>query len=193
MPDLSHLTDHAENNEETPTVSSLEEVTAYSEALIEKRAELKIMEADAKAKKKEVLKLEQELLPQALLSIGLQSIQLRSGETVSVKEDMSCSVKDYSKLYDFLEEQGDDALMKTSIEVGKLPQNILNMILKEMKDTYDIDATSQLYIHPSTLKAYFKRLCGIGEGVEAKVPLASIDEEMLGTFTFYKVAVKKAK
>ena len=51
------------------------------------------------------------------------------------------------------------------------------MILRELKDTYDIDATNKTYIHPATLRAYFKRLCGIGGDAEAKVPLAEIDEK----------------
>ena len=185
---LSHLTEHVSD---APDVSSLETIMTYAEALVEKRAELEKLELECKEKKAEVTKLEQELLPQAMLSAGLNSLELRSGAKVSVKEELSCSVKDYSMLYDFLEEQGDDSLMKTSIEIGKLPQNIINRILRELKSTYDIDGTSKLYIHPSTLKAYFKRLCGVGGDSEATVPIAAISEEMLAIFTYYKVGIKK--
>lgn len=188
MTDLSHLTDHVEDQ---PEVSSLEEISSYGNALIEKKEELAELEAKVKEKKAEVTKLEQELLPQAMLSIGMRSFKLSSGEELSIKEELSCSVKNYDKLYDFLEERGDDALMKTSIEVGKLPQNILNRVLKDLKEKYDLDGTSKLYIHPSTLKAYFRRLCAVGIEGEAQVPLAAIDEDMVSTFTYYKVGIKR--
>lgn len=188
MNDLSHLEEHIEDQ---PEESSLESLTAYAEALIVKREELSELDQKAKDKKKEVLKLEQELIPQTMMDLNMKSFQLGSGHQIAIKEELSCSVKNYEKLYDFLEERGDDALMKTSIEVGKLPQNILNRIINDLKTTYDVDGTSKLYIHPSTLKAYFRRLCGIGTGDAAQVPLASIDDDMLSTFTYYKVAVKK--
>lgn len=184
--ETSFLEEHVAD---APEVSSLEAISLYAHALVEKREEATNMEVALKEKKEEIRKLEQELLPNAMLSVGLESIKLASGEKVEVKEELSCSVKDYAKLYDFLEEQGDDALMKTSIEIGKLPQNILDMILRELKNTYDLDCTSKLYIHPSTLKAYFKRLCGVGSDEPAKIPLAKIDEEMISSFTYYKVGI----
>ena len=188
--DTSFLEEHVAD---APEVSSLEAISAYAYALAEKREEAEELELKLKEKKEEVRKLEQELLPSAMLSVGLTSLKLASGQKVEVKEDLSCSVKDYQKLYNFLEQQGDDALMKTSIEVGKLPQNILDRILRDMKKTYDLDCTSKLYIHPSTLKAYFKRLCAIGTDDEAKVPLAKIDEEMISAFTYYKVSIVNGK
>jgi len=188
MSDLSHLEAHVAD---APEPSSLETIMTYANQLIAERDKLAELEQKAKAKKKEVLKLEQDLLPNAMMELGLDEIKLKTGEKISIKEELSCSVKNYEMLYDFLEEQGDDALMKTSIALDKLPQNILNRILKDLKENYDIDGTSQLYIHPNTLKAYFRRLCGIGTDDPARVPLASIDEDMLSTYTYYKVAVKK--
>ena len=186
--DLSHLETHEADE---PEESSLEAITAYAEALVAKREDLEELEAKAKTLKAEVTKLEQDLLPEAMIKLGMKAFTLSSGQQVAIKEELSCSVKNYEMLYDFLEERGDDALMKTSIEVGKLPQNILNRVLKDLKDNYDLDGTSKLYIHPSTLKAYFRRLCGVGTDEPAKVPLATIDEDMLSTFTYFKVGVTK--
>lgn len=184
---LEHLIEH-ESEEVSET--TLEALTAYAEALVVKREELEELEALVKEKKAEVNKLEQELLPEAMISLGMASFELSSGKKIAVKEELSCSVKNYEKLYDFLEQRGDDALMKTSIEVGKLPQNILNNVLRDLKETYDLDGAPKLYIHPSTLKAYFKRLCAVGTENNAEVPLAAIDDEMISTYTYYKVSVK---
>lgn len=187
---FEHLLKHEADNPEEET--TLETITAYAEALVVQREALEEAEKEAKRIKEHVTKLEQDLLPEAMLSLGMKSFTLSSGQQIGIKEELSCSVKNYEKLYDFLEERGDDALMKTSIEVGKLPQNILYRVLKDLKNNYDLDGTSKLYIHPSTLKAYFRRLCGVGSEEPAKVPLAAIDEEMLSTYTYFKVAVKKA-
>lgn len=187
---LDHLTDHVAD---APEVSSLEQISEYGKQLVIKRDELTKLEVQVKEKKKEITKLEQELLPEALISVGLSSISLSDGNTISISEEISCSVADYELLEKFLEEQGDDALLKSTLEVGKLPNNIMNMILRELKNTYDIDAVNKTYIHPATLKAYFKRLCGIGTNAEAKVPLAEINEDMINTYTYYKVAIKADK
>lgn len=185
---LDHLTEHVAAE---PEATTLEQITEYAMILQNKREELAEIEADVKDKKAVINKLEQELLPEAMLAVGLTEFKLASGKKVSLKEELSCSVKDYSLLGTFLEERGDDALLKSTIEVGKLPDNIVGMILNDLKDKYDIDGTSKTYIHPSTLKAYFKRVCGVGSDVPADVPIAELNEEMVNTFTYYKTTISK--
>lgn len=186
---FDHLLKH---ESDTPVEKeTLETLAEYSNELVLLRDEVSALERALKDKKKQLTKYEQDLIPSAMLALGLMEIKLTSGHQLFIKEELSCSVKNYEKLYDFLEARGDDALMKTSIDLDKLPQNILNRIIKDLKEQYDIDGTAKLNIHPQTLKAYFKRLCGIGSNEDAQVPLAAIDEDMLSTYTYYKVGIKK--
>lgn len=184
---MEHLMEHVADE---PEVDALEAISMYAKELIEVRKELKAVEDQAKELKKHVTKFEQDLIPNAMLKVGMTSFEMKTGEKIAIKENLSCSVVDYNRLYEFLEEQGDDSLMRTSIELGKLPQNILNMVMKELKNKYDLDCSHKLNMHPSTLKAYFNRLCGIGGEVEAIVPLSELPEEMVKTFTYYKTTVK---
>lgn len=185
---FEHLLEH--EGKDGAEQSSLEEIANYSKEILLLRKEAAELENQLALKKKHLQKYEQELLPRAMLSIGMTKFSLSSGQEVKIEEELSCSVKDYSALYDFLEERGDDALIKTSIEIGKLPQNILNRVLRDLKERFDLEGTSRLYIHPSTLKAYFKRLCAIGTDKEAEVAIGSISQEMVSTYTYYKVKIK---
>lgn len=187
--DLSHLTEHEEKVDESKDL--LEKITELGQDLIAHKEELEELEDLVKNKKKAIEKIEQDLLPKAMISLNIKKFELSSGYELSIKEELACSVKNYEKLYDFLEDQGDDALMKTTIEVGKLPKNIQAKVLAELKEVFGLEGIAKMYIHPQTLKAYFKRLCGIGTDTEAKIPLAAVDEEIVNTYTYYKVSIKK--
>lgn len=187
---LEHLMVEAENSQEVVSEDSLSKISTYAKEYTERMKELKDLEEQMKAKKKEVTKLGQELIPESMLAVGMTAFQLDTGEMVKFKEEVSCSVKDYDTLYDFLAERGDDALMKINLEIGKVPKEILAMIIKTINEKFDILATSKLYIHPMTLRSYIKKLCGIGGEDEGDMPLAELDENMVGTFTFYKTTVK---
>lgn len=169
---------------------TLESVMAYATSLDEHDTELKRLEKLVKAEKKIVNKLKQELLPNALNEIGLHSLELKSGASVATKEDVNCKVVDYDKLYSFLEERGDDSLMKTTIETGKLPKSILAAVIKLLNDTFELDATGGMSIHTQTLNSYFRNLCGFGAG-DAEMSINDVDEDMVKIFTYYKTTIKR--
>ena len=125
-----------------------------------------------------------------MIDVDMTAFQLQSVEMVECKEEVSCSVKDYDMLYDFLEERGDGNLIKITLEIGKVPQSILSKIVQAINEKFGILAESKLYIHPMTLKSYITNLCGIGGKSEAELPLAALDSNMVGTFTYYKTTVK---
>lgn len=187
MSDFSHL---SEVVEEQQSEDSLKRLTELAKDYKAAQTALQEAEEAAKEAKKAFNKLSQELIPEAMTKVGMSAFNLETGETVSFKEDLSASVKDYDKFYNFLNERGDGSLMKIVIEVGKIPKEILAKIIKELYMTYDIDASSELFIHPMTLKSYLKKLCGIGGTTKAEMALAELDEDMVSTYTFYKTTVK---
>ncbi len=185
-----HLLKAAEESQEAEP-ATLQSMTAYAEALDVNTAELKALEVLVKEKKQQVNKLAQELLPSAMNELGMHSMELNNGTKISVKEDISCSVVDIEKLYSWLEERGDDAIVKTSIETEKLPRNILNSIVKMIEDKFKIEATGGLKIHAQTLNAYFRKVTGTGGKTECEIPVGKLDEKMIKVFAFYKTVVKR--
>jgi len=188
---MEHLLKEVEaSGEQVAGEDSLRKITEYADSLLVCKEEIADMESKLAEKKKVANKLEQELIPESMLAVNMTSFQLASGKTVSIKEQLSCSVKDYDLLYDFLEERGDDAIMKIAIELGKLPKSILELVIKHLQTEFDLSVEHKMYIHPQTLKAYFTRLCGIGSEEPSELPLGKLDENMVGTFTYYKTVVK---
>ncbi len=190
MNDFSHLESEAKDNEQTQQSDSLLHLTALAQDWIERKAEVILKEEQLKDAKKLFNKTSQEDIPNAMMEVGLSEIKLADGQKVSFKEDVSCSIKDYNKLDEFLSERGEDGMMKVTLEVGKTPKNILRMILKDLYEKYDISAVPKQFVHPATMAAYVRRLCGINGKTEAELSVADIDEEMLSVYRYYKTTVK---
>ena len=184
----NHLTDHVDDGALEDAVT-LQSMMAYAGALDDRTTELKALEAKVKAKKKEVNKLK-DTLPAVMSQLGMSSMTMKNGHGVDVKEDINCTVVDIDKLYSFLEKRGDAALVRTSLDMGKIPKSILNIIIKLLKDKFDIEATGGLKIHPQTLNGYFRKLCGVGADTKCTVPVGDLDEEMVVAYLYNKVTVK---
>ena len=182
--------DHLVNHKEEATEDSLKKIVELAEAYKERKAELELAEAQAKQAKKAFNKVSQELIPEAMQQAGVSSFELTTGEKVAYKEELSASVKDYDRLVGFLSERGDDGIVKVSIEIGKVPQNILNKVIRDLSDKYGILADVKLFVHPMTLKSYFSEICGIKKNSVAEMSVSDIDSQMVGIYTYFKTTIK---
>jgi hypothetical protein len=187
--EFDHLT---AMSEDVNAGDTLEIIAGLGERLKEKLKEKEELEREMKDLNKEITELSRELIPQTMISVGMSEFKLVSGEKVSFKEELSASVKDADRFYNFLEERGDAALMKIQLEIGKVPQTILSKIVKVLNQEFGIMASTKKAVHPQTLKKYIKELCGIGGDteVEAEIPLSELDSTMVSTFVYYKTTVK---
>lgn len=186
--DLSFLVEESENVVAPDNV--LARIAAKAEEYKASRQRLADLEEAMKDEKKLFNKISQEDLPTLLRANGLESVTLQTGEKVSVKEDLSASIKDAEKLAKFLEERGDDALIKTTMEFGKVPAEILEHMRRTLADNYGLYPDIKQTVHSQTLAKYFRNLCGIGGEHEAEFPLAQIDPKMVTVFTFFKTTIK---
>jgi len=186
--DYSHLVDESVSEvTETDTLKRLEKLAElYTETklIVEKK------EAELKKAKKNFNKISQELIPEAMMSVNMAAIELQDGRMLRVKQELSASVKDYNKLVKFLEDRGDDSIVKTSLELGKLPQNIVNRIMRDFSETYDLFPDVKTSVHHKTLSSYLSKLCGIKKGSKAELPLGALDKDMVNAYTYYKTVVK---
>jgi len=188
--ELSHLAQAAEKEDGVQQTDSLLKLTALADQWINRKAEYILLEHKAAEAKKLFNKTSQEDIPNAMMEVGLSELKLTDGQKISFKEDVSCSIKDYNKLDEFLTERGEDGMMKITLEVGKVPKSILRMILKDLTEKYDISAMPKQFVHPATMAAYIRRLCGINGKTVAEVAVADIDETMLSIYRYYKTTIK---
>ncbi len=187
---MNHLEQAAQEEEKTQQTDSLLTLTALSEDYLSLQKEWKDLEAQTKAAKKAFNKVSQEDIPNTMMEVGLSEIKLSDGKKVSFKEDVSCSIKDYNKLDDFLSKRGEEGMMKMTLDIGKVPKNILRLILTDLMEKYDIQATPKQFVHPMTMASYIRRLCGINGKTVAEMNVAEIDDKMLSVFRFYKTTIK---
>jgi len=182
--------DHLLNNEDLPQEDSLTKLRGLAELYKEKEKAYKEAEKEAKELKKQFNKVSMELIPDAMTSVGMTSFKLDNGEEVSYSEELNASIKDQGKLTKFLESRGDDALIKTTLELGKIPQNILHRIMRDFEENYGLVPEVKESVHHKTLGAYFKELCGLKKGSVAKMTVAEIDKDMVNIFTYFKTKIK---
>ncbi len=187
---LEHLKQEAEKEAGEPKQDSLLTITALAQEWKERKAAYILLECQAAEAKKLFNEVSQEKIPNAMMEVGLSELKLADGEKVSFKEDVSCSIKDYNKLDEWLSERGEDGIIKITLEMGKVPRNILSMILQELMEKYDISAVPKQFVHNQTMSAHIRRICGINGKTEAEVAVADIDDTMLSVFRYYKTTIK---
>jgi len=185
--DLSYLTEVEDTESDGDT---LKRIAALAEKFKEKKLALDSATAALKEAKEEFNTYSQKLLPDAMNEVSMASFTLNSGETVSCNEEINVSVRDYESFYSFLEERGDAAIIKINLLIGKVPKTILAKIVEMIQEEFGLFAEANMACHPMTLKSYVKGLVGLKKGVDAEMPIADIDEEMLNIFQYYKTTIK---
>lgn len=170
---------------------TLEYVGELANLWTKRNERVKELEYELKLAKQEFNEVSQELIPKALLNTGLSEVKLADGRKVIVTDELSASVKDYEAFGKFLDERGDSSLLKTTIEVGKIPKPIVKKLLSVMFNDFGLDSAEAVTkIHPATLKKYVKELCGVGGKTEAQMNIEDIDKDMLSIYTFNKTKIK---
>ena len=190
--DFEHLMDDAENGLVEDKLTQIAQLAAFQ---LKYEEQLAMLEAQAKEVKAKLLKISQEELPQLILGTGVSRVRLADGKEISVTQELSASVKDMRAFSKFVAERGDDAILKTTIELGKLPDNVIKAIQKWFADTLNMMPDINRTVHAQTLKKYVKELCGVGmEGAEERlgdryIPLGQLPD-YISAFTYYKTKIK---
>ena len=132
-------------------------IDAYDEA------EQASVEADkiAKAKKAALNELMLDRIPEFLLQHGIKKMVLSDGREVTIKEDISPTIKDNGAFVKWLQERGDDDIVKTKYSIGKMSSKA-NAELSEFLLIGEYDYSADISVHPATRKAYLKTLLAGG-------------------------------
>jgi hypothetical protein len=119
---------------------------------------------EAFARCKEDLRQIQQLdIPELMTELGLSEIKLNNGKKVSVKSGISVTVADKPKFYNWMIQQGWEALVKTTVVVSfpKEGRESSQDFVKYLKQNYanpekGVGYTEKEEIHPMTLKKHIR-------------------------------------
>lgn len=184
--ELAHLLEDSGVEQEAHSIALIHDlVKEYEEALAEQtRLELELEKAS-----KLVSFLGTQRIPELFSAYGVSELKL--GKTkVAVKADASVTLTDAEQFRAFLVERGDDDIVKTSFELGKVPDEVVEKVKREMFDNYGLLPTVKSSVHPQTLKKYIKDLCGINQPEGEYLSLQDLPD-CVKVYTYYKTTVKK--
>lgn len=193
--DLSYLQEDAKQTEGLAE-SSLERLQRLVNLYDEQLAAVEETEAAFEAAKKAFNKTSMEDIPEVLLGSGLSELRLADGRKVTVKEEISASVKDAPAFAEFVTERGDEDVLKTTLQLGKVPDNVLSAIKRMLAEKLDIYPEVTQTVHSQTLKKYIKEICGVGVEDPAQqlgdkyIPMHELPE-FINVYRYYKTTIKR--
>lgn len=120
-------------------------------------ARLEELLAEQKGNKKQ---LEQEDIPNLMASCGLSEVKLQDGRKVTVGPQVSASIKDMGEFVAYLSERGEDGIVKTVANMGKVPTDILRSVRKVVYEATGIVLSSNKAFTRQRLKSGLGRLQG---------------------------------
>jgi prefoldin subunit 5 len=115
-------------------------------------------EEQLKNLKKEFNQISQKDIPDFLVQFGISEIKLVDGRKVSIKSDVSVTIKDYPEFIQFLKKRHDDDIVKNAVNVEDPPAELVEQIMG-----LDLQTTFEQKVHPMTLKKYFRDFMEVGE------------------------------
>ena len=171
----------------TPSIgdNSLKEMSdlCAEQAAIED--EIKQLEEQLKAKAKAARKLSQEIIPAKMQELGLESLTLKDGSAVKVRQLVQASipVKYRETAFRWLRDRGHGDLIKNQIsaEFGKGEDQSAGEFIDNIK-SLGYEPKQKIWVEPMTLKAFVREQ--IAEGVD--IPM-----ETFGIFVGAETKISK--
>jgi len=146
-------------------VQDLKKLHDMAVRYLELENEIEELNEELAGKKKEFNRYSQEEIPQFLLANGLSEIRLESGEKITIKEDISITIKDDREFFKFLRERNEDDIIKTFFSFDKMESDKLNELCRFLNDE-EFGYEMKKDVHAQTKKKYFKGLLGMGQDKE---------------------------
>lgn len=145
-------------------------------------------------------KTSREYIPELMRGLGYSEITLDTKEKLKVKEDASVSVPEEKErvFFDFLEQRGDQDIIKLNFAFPRMSGE-RRQFLMDLLTGNDFEFDFKEGVHPQTLKAYFKRLLGVGEedraeGIRSgKYLHPDVVKDFANIFTYYVTSITAPK
>ena len=150
--------------------------------LLEK--EIEDYETELKQRKEQYRKLTEEVIPEALTSLGMKSFKMEDGSSIEIKAFYSASITEAkrSEAFQWLREHGFDDIIKNTVSVrfGRGEEALCAKAVATLRDAgYPVEQAEK--VEPMTLKAWVK------EQVEKGREFPS---ELFGAYIGQKATIK---
>lgn len=146
--------------------------------------EIEDFEADLKQKKEQYRKLTEEVIPEALTSMGLKSFRMDDGSSIEIKAFYSASITEArrAEAFQWLRENGYDDIIKNTVSVrfGRNESGLADRAIEILRAAgFPVEQAEK--VEPMTLKAWVK------EQVEKGREFPS---ELFGAYIGQKATIK---
>lgn len=165
----------------------LKTVAEIAREVGEKEKKISNLEQELKDRKKDLLKLTDEELPNILNELGLTSFKLEDGSSISVKQTYGASIKVENRpaAYQWLRDNGYDDIIKNQIIcVFARGEDEKANSFKETAEKEGYIPQQKTEIHPQTLRAFVKERVENGD----EFPM-----ELLGVYIGQRAMIRRGK
>ena len=167
---------------QTPTNTELAELASLADAQLSYEKMIANLEEQVSEAKESLRKIQEQMIPELMQSIGMSKFTLENGFSITIKDDVFASMrKDYTdEAIHWLDEHGLGDIVKNKVEVQFSRGSSTNELLSYCKQ-HGLNAAQNKSIHASTLKATVKEQ--LARGVE-------FPEEYFSIHPFKKAVIK---
>ncbi|HET8689560.1 MAG TPA: hypothetical protein VFM18_23365 [Methanosarcina sp.] len=147
---------------------TLDEMSALANALIEADEGVDLADKSLKAAKEKARVLREETIPSAMQELGLESLKLSTGQTLSVKQEVYASIPAGNKeeAYEWLNQHGFGGLIKVSVDAqfSRGEAEVAAVLFQELQ-TRGLNVSLGQDVHAQTLKAFLKERIAEGDDI----------------------------
>ena len=158
---MNNLLDEMESDVKTPNIgdNSLKEMANLCAEQAALEDEMKQLEEQLKAKAKAARKLSQEIIPAKMSELGLESLTLKDGSSVKVKQLVQASipVKYREEVFEWLRDNGHGDLIKNQVSAtfGKGEDDSASNFIDKIEEL-GYQPNQKVWVEPMTLKAFVR-------------------------------------
>lgn len=187
-------------DEEPEFVANLDTLRELAQSAIETRVMIDELEQQAKELKDYERNILEKLIPRGMEELGITRFDLKDGNFITVKEDVTCGQLDETKPHfefakQWLIDHDAADLLKTEVkmEFGKGQHNEAMSVVADLRDQ-GYDAIARETIHSQTYKSHGNTLLkeyheGLKHGEDVEVP----PFEALGMYVVKAAKIKQGK
>jgi hypothetical protein len=154
MPDISNET--------------LASISALAKRQIQAEQELACLEEQLGHKKEELQRIREELLPEAMMGVGLESFSLDDGSAIHIDKFYAAKIPDARapEAFAWLRQNNFDAIIKREVKCvfGKGEDDRASAIVAQLQ-IQGCNPTDKASVHPMTLKSLVRELLEGGQDI----------------------------
>lgn len=170
-----------------PSNEALQQINGLVQLQLKREKQVAKLEEDLATAKLELKKLQEELIPDNMLALGLESFTLSDGTSIEIKKFYAASISDEHKeaAFSWLREHDHDGIIKTDVlsRFGKGDQKEVKFLVSLLKKN-KLPFTQKDSVHHATLRAFVKEQLEAGE----KIPV-----DLFGVYVGNKSVIKQAE